>query len=135
MKNIKMNSLVTKEYGEIKKLMIGVLIGYAITIIGFLGYAMMLTYTDVVDTNINMVITIITVISVLVAGFDTAKNSESKGFFWGLFAGFTYSLIMLIIGNAFVENFVLDMQSILLMVLSILVGGVGGIFGINLKKK
>ncbi len=135
MKNINMNNLVTKEYSEIKNLMVGLLLGYAITIIGFLGYAIMLTYTDTTDSNMNVVTTIITVISVLVAGFDTAKNSKNKGLLWGLISGFTYSLIMLIIGSLLIENFTMDGQSALLMFLSILVGGIGGIFGINLKSK
>lgn len=130
-----MNNLVTKEYSEIKNLMVGLLLGYAITIIGFLGYAIMLTYTDTTDSNMNVVTTIITVISVLVAGFDTAKNSKNKGLLWGLISGFTYSLIMLIIGSLLIENFTMDGQSALLMFLSILVGGIGGIFGINLKSK
>ncbi len=135
MKNINMTKLATKEYSEIKNLMVGVLLGYAITIISFLGYAMLLTYTDTSDLNINTITTIITVFSVLVAGFDTAKNSKNKGLLWGLLSGFTYSLILLIVGNVFVENFVLDIQSIFLIFLSILAGAIGGVFGINLKRK
>ncbi len=133
MKNV--NNLVTKEYNEIKNLMVGLLLGYAITIIGFLGYAIMLTYMDIADDNINVITTIITVLSVLVAGFDIAKNSKNRGLMWGLIAGFAYSLIMIIVGNAFVENFVIDIQSMILFFLTTLSGGIGGIFGINLKSK
>lgn len=126
---------VFKKNSEVKNLIIGVLLGYAVTFIGFLVYAMILTYTDTSDEKMGLIITLITVLSVLISGFDTAKKSKNKGLLWGILAGLTYSIIMVTVGKFFVENFSFDFQTILLIILSILVGGVGGIFGINLKSK
>ncbi len=135
MKELNIKYMQSNEYMQIKSLLVGVFIAYAITIIGFISYAIALTYGNSTGDNMNIIITVITVLSVLVAGFDTAKNAKSKGLLWGMFAGATYSLIMVLLGIVLVDNYSLDLQTVILISLSFLTGGVGGILGINIKKK
>ncbi len=110
----------------------GVAIGFAITLILFIGYAILLTYSDVTEKNLELFITLTTLISVIVAGFDSAKASTSRGWFWGIMAGAIYAIILFFI-SSFLNEFTFDSRSATTFFLSIAGGGLGGILGINIK--
>jgi len=113
----------------------GVLMAYAITCIAFLAYAMLLTYTDMSERTLPMVVAVTTLLSVMVAGFDAAKNAPNRGWLWGMGAGFVYVLIMAIIMIVALPTFSVDGRTFMTIIIGILGGGLGGILGINLKKQ
>jgi len=119
---------------QFKHLVIGVLMAYAITCIVFLGYAMLITYTDMSERNLPIVVAITTLLSVLVAGFDAAKGANQRGWLWGMFAGFVYVLILAIVMVIMIPTFSVDGRTVIVTILGIGGGGLGGILGINLKK-
>jgi putative membrane protein (TIGR04086 family) len=119
---------------QLKHLTIGVLMAYAITAIVFLGYAMLITYTTVSERSLPTVVAITTVLSVMVAGFDAARGATSRGWLWGMAAGLVYVLIMAIIMIILLPTFSVDARTIMTCVLGIAGGGLGGIFGINMRK-
>ena len=119
---------------QIKHLTMGVLMAYAITCIVFLGYALLITYTDMSERNLPMVVAITTLLSVMVAGFDAAKGAHSRGWLWGMGAGLIYVLIMAIIMMIMLPTFAVDSRTITVTLLGVAGGGLGGILGINLKK-
>jgi len=112
----------------------GVLIAYAITAIAFLAYALLITYTNMSERNLPTVVAITTLLSVMVAGFDAAKGAARRGWLWGMGAGLAYVLIMAIIMVTVLPTFAVDGRTLLTIVLGIAGGGLGGIFGINLRK-
>ncbi|MCL1877884.1 MAG: TIGR04086 family membrane protein [Defluviitaleaceae bacterium] len=119
---------------QIKHLTLGVLIAYAITAIVFLGYAILITYTNVSERSLPMVIAITTVLSVMVAGFDAARAAETRGWLWGMIAGLVYVLILAGIMLVFLPGFPIDSRTVIVCALGIAGGGLGGVFGINLKR-
>jgi putative membrane protein (TIGR04086 family) len=119
---------------QIKHLTIGVLMAYAITAIVFLGYAMLITYTNVSERSLPTVVAITTVLSVMVAGFDAARAAESRGWLWGMAAGFVYVLIMAILMAVLIPDFSIGIRTVMVLLLGIAGGGLGGIFGINMRK-
>lgn len=113
----------------------GMAIAYAITCIVFIAYGILLTYTGVSEENIPIVAMICTAISSAVAGFDWAKCAESRGILWGILAGLIYGII-LFLAEAFAGNgFRMSTSKIIMLLVAMAGGGVGGIFGINMKKK
>ncbi|MCL2699192.1 MAG: TIGR04086 family membrane protein [Defluviitaleaceae bacterium] len=112
----------------------GVLIGYAITCIVFLGYAMLITYSNFTGQGLPLVVTVTSLAAVLIAGFDAARGAESRGWLWGLIAGFVYILILICIGAWVNNSFQADLRTITLFVLALAGGGLGGMFGINFKR-
>ncbi|WP_250227586.1 TIGR04086 family membrane protein [Anaeropeptidivorans aminofermentans] len=112
----------------------GVLIAYAITCIVFIGYAILLTYTDMGEEGISLVVTITSIISAMVAGFDAAKGANSKGWMWGMIAGLIYALILVAIMTWVQKGFTMNSRLMTLIILSIASGGLGGVIGINMKK-
>ncbi len=129
-----MNKISSKMYEPIKGVMSGVIIGYAITFIVFITYAMLLTYSNVGESKLDMVVVITTLFAVMVAGFDAAKMAESRGLFWGVVAGLMYAVILIIIGFIVTDTLQLNGKDITTMLISMAGGGIGGIVGINFKK-
>ena len=127
--------VVTEEKSRFFNLFSGVMIAYAITCVIFIGYALLLTYTSITEKDIGLVVTITTIISALVAGFDAAKGAKEKGWFWGIIAGLLYAIILLAIGAWVSKGFLFDARSVSLLILSLAGGGLGGVLGINLKSK
>jgi len=129
------NNLVTEENkSQIKQLIIGVLMGYAITSIVFLAYAMLITYTQMSERNLPVVVAITTLLSVMIAGFDAAKGAPQRGWMWGMAAGFIYVAVLAIIMFVMLPGFFVDGRTLTVIVLSIAGGGLGGILGINIRK-
>lgn len=111
----------------------GISIAYALTAVIFIIYAILLTYTNINEKNIPLVVMITVVVSVLIAGFDAARGACKKGWLWGMGAGVIYAFIMIMIGICISPVFSFDTKTIMLLVLSIAGGGLGGIAGINIK--
>ena len=120
---------------SVKHLIIGVLMGYAITAIVFLGYAMLITFTEMSERSLHTVVAVTTLLSVLVAGFDAARGATYKGWLWGMGAGFLYIAVLAIIMMILLPHFGVDGRTLLILALAIVGGGLGGILGINLKKQ
>ena len=120
---------------QIKAMVVGILVAYAITIIVFLGYSMLITYTGMTERNLPMVVAVTTLLAVMVAGFDAAKGAESKGWLWGMLAGLIYILIMTALMLGVLERFAADTRTVTSIILGIAGGGMGGILGINMKKR
>ena len=120
---------------QIKALTIGVLMGYAITCIIFLGYSILITYTSMNERNLPMVVAITTLLSVIVAGYDAAKGAESKGWLWGMGAGLIYIIILIGLMMSVLHQFAVDGRTVTVIVLSIAGGGMGGVLGINFRRR
>ena len=118
----------------IKSLFSGVMIGYAITLIVFITYAILLTYTNLSEDNIVMVVTTTSVISVLVAGFDAARTQAKKGWLWGLAAGLMYGGLLIFAMAIFNGGTISIARSLSLLALSLAGGGLGGVIGINVRR-
>ena len=127
--------MILSQGKQIKALIIGVLMGYAITCIIFLAYSMLITYTHMTEQNLPMVVAVTTLLSVMIAGFDTAKGAESKGWLWGMAAGLVYILILTILMMSVLQRFAVDTRTVTSVVLALAGGGMGGILGINLKRR
>ncbi len=112
----------------------GVGIAYAITCIVFIAYALLLTYSNISEKYIPVVVIVTCIISVMVAGFDAAKSAESKGWLWGIIAGLIYVSILILIGLWVKKDIAFEAKAVTLLIISLAGGGLGGMFGINLKK-
>jgi len=128
------NNKENEKNSPAKALAIGIAIAYLITFIVFIVYALLLTYTEITEKNIPLVVMITVVFSVAIAGFNAARGADKKGWLWGMGAGLIYSAIMLLIGISAVPVFSFGAKTIMIIVLSIASGGLGGIVGINAKK-
>ncbi len=133
--DIKKNNVIAEEKkSKLITMLVSISIAFAITAIIFIGYAILITYSNVGEEHLTLVITATSIISIVVAGFDMAKSCENKGWLWGIISGLIYALILIIIGIFAANKTVFTSQTLMLILLSAASGGVGGIIGINFKK-
>lgn len=109
-------------------------LGYALTFIFIIGYALILTYTNINDTYIMFVTLLGTIVSVVYVGYRFAVNAESKGMLWGILGGILYCVVFVSIGVLLSDNYSFDKKIVFIFVFSLLSGAIGGIIGINNKK-
>jgi len=127
--------MILSQRKQIKSLMIGVLVAYAITCIVFLAYSMLITYTGMTERNLPMVVAVTTLLSVMVAGYDAAKGAENRGWLWGMAAGLLYIVILSGLMMTVLQGFAADTRTLTSVVLALAGGGMGGILGINMRKR
>lgn len=107
---------------------------YVLTAIVFVVYGILLTYTETTEENIQIVVMMTTVISVLIGGIIASKGVNSKGLLFGMLVGIVYSIIMTMVGLCVLPVLKITYKMIMIIILSISAGGIGGIIGINTKK-
>ena len=117
-----------------KHMAIGIVMAYVITSIAFLAYAMLVTYTNMSEENLPIIVTVTTLLSVLVAGFDAARGAHAKGWAWGMGAGLLYVLILVAIMVVMLPTFAMDGRTLTTATIGVAGGGLGGMLGINFKK-
>lgn len=112
----------------------GITVSYIFTFLSFLIFSIVLSNTNISDSYISGVITIISITSVLFGSAFCTKKANSQGLVWGSLVGLIYSFIIYLISSIFLVGFSTSMSTIYFILLSILFGGIGGIVGINLKR-
>jgi putative membrane protein (TIGR04086 family) len=125
---------VKSESSRFMSLVQGVLVGYAITVIIFLAYSLLITYTSMPDDKTPIVVAGATLVSVILAGFDAARGADAKGGLWGIMAGLIYAVILVALMTIVLKEFAYDSRTVTLLLLSLAGGGLGGVIGINFKR-
>ncbi|MDR3091812.1 MAG: TIGR04086 family membrane protein [Clostridiales bacterium] len=112
----------------------GVAIAYAITCAAFIAYAALLTYTNLTEEKAPLVVTLVSLFSVITAGFDAARGARRRGWLWGLIAGALYAAALTLLGVWLGRGGAFDARSLSLFALCLAGGGLGGVIGINRGK-
>ena len=110
-------------------------ISYIITFILLAVFAFIITYTDFPASAVSVTTIIIILASILTASIYNGKKAQEKGWLTGLISGSMYMIILYIIGSIVFRDFTINSNAILLIICGIFAGVLGGIIGINNKKK
>ena len=113
----------------------GIVIAYAVTAIVFILTAILITYTSLQESAVPAIVMAACVLSVILAGFDASRKANERGWLWGMAAGAAYAVIFIIIMTISRGAFVLDARKLMLVGLSLVGGAIGGMIGINFKRK
>lgn len=112
----------------------GVVISFVFTLVVFVVFAFLLTYTPVPDSSIDAVVFVTTVFAVMLSGIISGRCATSRGWLKGAVGGMAYVIILYILGAVFGNGFVFDKHAGALAATGFLSGAFGGVVGINLKK-
>jgi|LSQX01.2.fsa_nt_gb putative membrane protein (TIGR04086 family) len=130
-----MQSVSPEDRIRISTILKGVFLSYIITMVIFLIFATVITYTDFPESTIPAIVVVATIFSIVIGGAGVAKKAKSKGWLNGALTGATYIIILYFISALSLVGFVFDKNVIYMLILGIISGAFGGILGINLKKK
>ena len=118
---------------NIKRVLKGSAFSIVITLIGLLIYSIILSYTSVAESTIPTIIIIITGISILIGSTISTANIKKNGIVNGILVGLIYISLIYLLSSIITGNFLLNINSIIMIIVSVLTGAVGGIIGVNMK--
>ncbi len=130
---------ITTEESEVKKNIIRIIKGsvFAIilSIVFLLIYALVLTYTDISESTIIPVVTVIVGISILIGSMVSVRKIRKNGLLNGGIVGLIYVIALYITSSMCLVGFSITLNSLIVLIVGILTGMVGGIIGVNLYRK
>lgn len=118
---------------EIKQILKGVGISLLSSSVMLIIFAIILTVTDLSENTIPPVIIIITGIGILIGSIIGNRKITKNGIVHGGLVGFIYFLIIYLISSTLNGNFMLNIQSIIMIASALVCGMIGGIIGVNRK--
>lgn len=113
------------------KILKGSVISIIATLVLLIIYAALLTYTNINENTMPTTIIAITALSILIGSEITTDRIKKNGIINGGFVGIIYIAILYLISSIVTKNFSLNNYSIIMILTSILIGGLGGIIGVN----
>ena len=113
------------------KILKGLFISFCITLIGILIFSIVLTYSNISETTVPIVIIAISFVSILIGSTILTRKISKNGMVNGGIIGGIYIIMIYSISSIISGNFALNMYSIIMIILGILAGLIGGILGIN----
>lgn len=111
----------------------GSLISIISTIVLLMIFAAVLTYSNINENSMPTVIIVVTALCILVGSQITTSKIKRNGIVNGALVGAIYILALYLISSIISKDFSLNIYSIIMMATSILIGGIGGIIGVNKK--
>lgn len=113
----------------------GSIISIVITLIGLIIFSIILANTNISENIMLPVVTSIAAISILVGSIISISKIEKKGILNGALVGLIYILVIYILSSIVNGKFEININSIILIVTSIIAGMLGGVIGVNIKNK
>ncbi len=111
----------------------GLAVAFAITCIIFIGFGILLTYTELSEDSLPTVSLVCTALSAGAAGFDWAACMKKRGILWGMAAGAVYIVLLYFVIGLATDRFSLELSLLMTFAVALAGGAVGGIFGVNRK--
>ena len=121
------------EKGKLLCMAKGLAIAFAITCIIFIGFGILLTYTEISEESLPMVSLVCTALSAGAAGFDWAACMQKRGLLWGMAAGGAYVVLLYMTIGLAADRFSLELSLVMTFAVALAGGAVGGILGVNRK--
>lgn len=128
-----MDILEKEKTNYITSMLSGIVISFLITIIMIFILSLLLCKTDLNENIINPYIIFTSSFSILLGAFFSTHKIEKNGILLGGILGFIYIFTIYIISSIANSNFILNLDSVILIICSIIFGAIGGIIGVNMK--
>ena len=118
---------------DFKKIIKGVLLSLAISIILTVLLSVVVYFADLSDRTVSTLILLISALSVFLGAIILSKNIESRGLLNGLLLALAYFAILAAV-SLMSGGIAIDKSNILRLISTLAGGMAGGIWGINSKR-
>ena len=119
----------------LKNVFKGVFFSIISSLVFLIIFAIILTYTNVAEITIVPVIIVISGISILIGSILESRKLNKNGIWLGGAIGIIYMLIIYFISSLLNNDFSLNVQSFVMILVAIICGMIGGIIGVNRSRK
>lgn len=110
----------------------GLIISFLLTLISVFIFSAVLTYTNIPESYTFPVLIFITAISILIGSSISTIKISKNGIQTGGAIGLIYILTLYLISSLTETGFMVNVNTIILIVSSIVAGMLGGIVGVNI---
>jgi putative membrane protein (TIGR04086 family) len=130
---IKISDESTSYGSSIARILKGTMFSIVITIVLLIAFSTLLAYSSIKESTIPVVVLVITGISILIGSQISTRNIKKNGIINGTLIGLIYILLIYILSGIIGKNFSLNLYSVIMIIISMIMGGLGGIIGVNMK--
>lgn len=127
MNNVKVES----SNSNVLKIFKGIMFSFFITLLGIFIFSIILTYTNISEKVIPIVIIILTFISILIGTMIGIREISKNGMLNGAIIGGVYVILLYLISSILNTGFTLNIYTIFMIIVGIISGIIGGIIGVN----
>ena len=106
---------------------------FAISFVLIILYALILSFTSMSDSSMNMTMQIIMIVSITISSIYGGKKIFRKGWLFGIVLGLVFTFLLVPLSIGFGQSFSLDKYFMAKMLTGSAVGLIGGIIGVNLN--
>lgn len=118
----------------IKSIIKGYLCSTILTCIFLFIYAAILVNTNIKENTITPIIITITAISLLIGSSFGCLKVKKNGAINGLCIGLVYFFTLYILSGFSSVGFTIGIKTIIMIICGTILGGIGGIIGVNIRK-
>ena len=111
----------------------GYFIALVISLVSLFIYATILVNTNIQENTIKPVVITITAISILIGSSISSLKIKKNGIVNGLCVGGIYLLSLYVLSSIAITGFCVNVGAIVMIGVGVLVGGIGGVIGVNLS--
>lgn len=109
----------------------GLMFSFIITLISIFIFSIILTYTNVSEKIIPIVIITVTFASILIGSIVGIRKITKNGMINGGIIGGIYVMLLYLISSILNTGFTFNLYSIIMIIAGIMAGIIGGIIGVN----
>lgn len=109
----------------------GLIISFVVTLVSIFIFSIILTYSNISEKIVPIVIIILTFISILIGTIIGVRKISKNGMLNGAIIGGIYVLLLYLISSLLNTGFAFNTYTILMIIAGIVSGIIGGIIGVN----
>jgi putative membrane protein (TIGR04086 family) len=121
------------EHAPAQALARGVLTMFIVVIAGAVMTSFLLIWTELQESSTYVIVYTVNSLALFIGGWQTSRKISHKGLLYGCYAGIIYILITALIGFLGF-SFTFEPREMIFAVIAVLLSGIGGAIGVNLKK-
>lgn len=114
------------------KIIKGSVLAILISIVLLFIASALLTYTNIKETTIPVIIIVISAISIFIGSLISSIHIKKKGIINGALVGAIYIITIYLFSSIAITGFNLNIKSLIMLIASIVAGIIGGIVGVNI---
>ena len=123
---------ISKDKNSIK-IIKGTIIAFVLSLILLTIYATLLSFTSISETTMVPVVISITGVCILIGSSISSIHIKKQGLLNGALVGLIYMLALYILSSIIFSSFVLNVNSIIMIIVGVVTGMIGGVIGVNMK--
>lgn len=116
----------------VKQIFRGILVSFCLLLIGSIIIGSIITFINFNEHIVQKILIIFNYVSILVGAFFTGYNVQKKGWLNGSLVGLAHMLLIVLV-STFWLNISFNTGITIMLVVGLLTGLIGGMFGINCR--